>query len=65
MMFKETINGAITAAIDRCKGMVDRVDNRVNTSTFGRVFRLKGCGHVRIRGWVEEGTKLMLIGGCT
>jgi hypothetical protein len=31
---------------DRVVGLFQNLNNNVNCSTFGRVFRLKGCGHV-------------------
>ncbi|KLU91430.1 inner membrane protein yieG [Magnaporthiopsis poae ATCC 64411] len=45
MKLKESVNGAISGALDRIKSVVTRIDERVNQSTFGRVFRLRGCGH--------------------
>ncbi|KAL8300676.1 hypothetical protein RB593_010151 [Gaeumannomyces tritici] len=45
MKFKESVNGAVNGIHDRLKNAVNRIDDRVNQSTFGRVFRLKGSGH--------------------
>ena len=33
--------------LERVKQKLAEVDTRVSTSTFGRVFRLDGSGHVR------------------
>lgn len=39
-----------------------KVNTFIGSSTFGRVFRLEGCGHVKFALWRETYQLLMVIG---
>ncbi|KAI6381469.1 hypothetical protein MCOR25_001164 [Pyricularia grisea] len=40
-----SIGSRLSAVMGRIRDVVYQVDEKINTSTFGRIFRLRGCGH--------------------
>lgn len=43
-----SIGSRLSAVMGRIRDVVYQVDEKINTSTFGRIFRLRGCGHVSL-----------------